>query len=57
MTELEKIDKCNELTQIIIQYDCLCKRWSEGEIADEYLDIMDSLRNRAFNLINEIKKN
>jgi hypothetical protein len=46
--------KLNELKEIIKEYDNLCNRWNNGENAQNYLELMDTLRNSAENIIDDI---
>lgn len=46
--------KLNELKEIIKEYDNLCDRWSNGENAQDYLELMDTLRNSAESIIDDI---
>lgn len=46
--------KLNELKNIIKEYDNLCSCWNDGEDAQDYLELMDTLRNNAIEIIDNI---
>ena len=46
--------KLNELRDIIRENDNLCSRWNDGEDAQDYLELMDTLRNSAERIIDDI---
>lgn len=49
-------NKLDELRDIIINYDELISVWFDGEDVNDYAEESDNLRNKAFKLIEELKK-